>query len=374
MKKLNAIHKKRQIRTAELRLKRLRKLKYKQIQIKIERQRLLKFYNLLEVYTLFAPQVFNLSNREYRNKFLKFIEDLRSKCLKNKVLIEIDFTKTNEMQAEATLYFLAELDTLISLTANKIKLIFSKKDIVNQVLCQTGILKLLKINKKFDKNKFAASVKCWEYASGDNAEVTESAKGIVKDVGSLFGDSISYTRGLYKVITEAMVNSYHHAYQAERFLDKKIQSLKKWWLFSKEVDGVLTVCICDLGIGIPRSIKTVNQDVKKDWLNRLVTYVQELRKQYNEDSALIKAAIEIGETRTKLPNRGKGLSQIINELEKIPGSEVSVAILSNNGGYIKKQSGRVKDVLIPFDTSLNGTLITWQVRLNNSNVSEISPN
>ncbi|MFH4155886.1 hypothetical protein WAJ10_23355, partial [Acinetobacter baumannii] len=61
-------------------------------------------------------------------------------------------------------------------------------------------------------------------------------------------------------------------------------------------------------------------------------YVKELRKKYNEDSALIKAAIEIGKTRTNLPNRGKGLSQIIHELNRLPNANVSVSIFSNNGG------------------------------------------
>ncbi|MFH4324940.1 hypothetical protein WAJ71_20585, partial [Acinetobacter baumannii] len=88
--------------------------------------------------------------------------------------------------------------------------------------------------------------------------------------------------------------------------------LKKWWLFTKEVDGILTVCICDLGVGIPRSLKENSPHVNPGWFENMRNYVKELRKKYNEDSALIKAAIEIGKTRTNLPNRGKGLSQIIH--------------------------------------------------------------
>lgn len=83
----------------------------------------------------------------------------------------------------------------------------------------------------------------------------------------------------------------------------------------------------------------------------LKTYIQELRKKYNEDSALIQAAIEIGKTRTNLPNRGKGLSQIIHELKKLPNANVSVSILSNNGGFMSKSLKFADSILIPFNDS-----------------------
>jgi hypothetical protein len=223
---------------------------------------------------------------------------------------------------------------------------------------------MLSIKIKMDSSSFDESVKCWAYTSGSNSEVTSETKDIVKDLGQLFTDSTQYTRGWFKVITEAMTNSHHHAYLEPRFEDLPTDiSLKKWWLFGKEVDGVLTVCICDLGVGIPRSLKENTKNVNPGWFDVLKNYVQELRKKYNEDSALIKAAIEIGKTRTNLPNRGKGLSQIIHELKKLPNANVSVSILSNNGGFMSKSLKFTDSILIPFNDSIHGTIITWKVHM-----------
>lgn len=342
------------------------KKKNKRIKAKKDADRaLMKKYGLKEIITIQAPEHFNIANRSTRSELIKFITKLRTQCKKESILVYIDFTKTIKMGAEATLYFLAEVETIIYKNKKlKFKIYNSKNTIVNQVLCQTGILKLLSVRTSMDNSSFDETVKCWAYTSGSNSQVNPETKEIVIDLGKLFTDSTQYTRGWFKVITEAMTNSHHHAYLEPRFLDNPTDaSLKKWWLFSKEVDGVLTVCICDLGVGIPRSLKENTKNVTPGWFDILKNYVKELRKKYNEDSALIKAAIEIGKTRTNLPNRGKGLSQIIHELNRLPNANVSVSIFSNNGGFISKSLKFTDSILIPFNESIHGTIITWQVQM-----------
>lgn len=365
MKKLSLKQKQYLRRITDYRFNAFKK-KNKRIKNKKEADKaLMKKYGLKELVTIVAPEHFNIVSRNTRSELLKFIAKLRMHCKKQSVLVYIDFTKTIKMGAEATLYFLAEIETIIYKN-NKLrfKIHNSRNTIVNQVLYQTGILKLLSIRTPMDSSCFDESVKCWAYTSGSNSEVNSETKEIVLDLGKLFTDSTQYTRGWFKVITEAMTNSHHHAYLEPRFPDNPADtSLKKWWLFSKEVDGVLTVCICDLGVGIPRSLKENTKNVTPGWFDILKNYVKELRKKYNEDSALIKAAIEIGKTRTNLPNRGKGLSQIIHELNRLPNANVSVSILSNNGGVMSKSLKFTDSILIPFNESIHGTIITWQVQM-----------
>jgi hypothetical protein len=365
MKKLSFKQKEHFIKISKYRLKTIKKNNREQLLKKEEIKLLKKTHGLKEILTIVAPDQFNIVNRNLRSELIKFVEKLRNYSKKESTLIYIDFTKTAKMGAEATLYFLAELETnLYKNKTLKFKVIKSKTTIVNQVLYQTGILKLLSVKITMDSSSFDESVKCWAYTSGSNSEVTDETKGIVKDLGQLFQDSTQYTRGWFKVITEAMTNSHHHAYLEPRFLDSPLESsLKKWWLFTKEVDGILTVCICDLGVGIPRSLKENSPDVNPGWFENMRNYVKELRKKYNEDSALIKAAIEIGKTRTNLPNRGKGLSQIIHELNRLPNANVSVSIFSNNGGFMSKSLKFTDSILIPFNESIHGTIITWQVHM-----------
>lgn len=363
MKFLSTYQKEHSIRRARIELSKVRKLNQKKTAEKNRKKTLIKKLNVKYLVNIIPPQEFNIVNKTTRSELLSFISKIRKYDSKGAVLLVLNFKKVQKMGAEATLYFLAELETIMYYnTSLKFKIIYSRTDIVNQVLYQTGILKLLKINKKMDSLKFDDSVKCWAYASGFNSQVSEKTKDIVKDLGDQFQDSIEYTRGWFKVITEAMTNCHHHAYLAPRFSNQCQVPLKKWWLFSKEVDGVLTVCICDLGLGIPESLKQNTIDIDEGWFDRVKNFVKELRKKYNEDSALIKAAIEIGKTRTKLPNRGKGLSQIINELQKLPNSDVSVSILSNKGGFLTKKPQHATSILVPFSDSIHGTIITWKVQ------------
>ena len=73
----------------------------------------MKRYGLKDLITIPAPEYFNISNRDSRSKLLKFMNKLRIHCKKEFVLVYIDFSKTLKMGAEATLYLLAELETLI---------------------------------------------------------------------------------------------------------------------------------------------------------------------------------------------------------------------------------------------------------------------
>lgn len=364
MKFLSSKQKKYSIRRSQLELLKAQKSNREAEKEKKKKVTLIQKYRVKYLVDLTPPPEFNIVNKTTRSELLFFISKIRKYDSKGSVLLIIDFKKVRKMGAEATLYFLAELETLMHYNNQlRFKIIYSNTDTVNQVLYQTGILKLLKINKRMDSSSFDDSVKCWAYASGFNSQVSEKTKDIVKNLGDQFQDSLEYTRGWFKVITEAMTNSHHHAYLAPRFSNNPHQDpLKKWWLFSKEVDGVLTVCICDLGLGIPESLKQNTIDIDEGWFDRVKNYVKELRKKYNEDSALIKAAIEIGKTRTKLPNRGKGLSQIINELQKLPNSDVSVSILSNKGGFLTKKPQHATSILVPFSDSIHGTIITWKVQ------------
>ena len=93
------------------------------------------------------------------------------------------------------------------------------------------------------------------------------------------------------------------------------------------------------------------------------------REKYDKDSASIKAAIEIGNTRTNLSNRGKGLNQIINQISTFCEHKASIAIFSNKGSYIINK-GMIEDrpitnlvngFSIPFNKSIDGTVIVWQI-------------
>ncbi|WP_180089478.1 hypothetical protein [Acinetobacter sp. YH12219] len=316
-----------------------------------------------------------LLNPKSRKRLRKITKKFREYYFRKDVCLRLNFKDTKLMYSDGTLYLLAELETLTLINPDiTFKIIPSDEKIVNQVLEQTGILKLLKQSIKFDDDEFDESVKYWNYSSGHNSEI-DSADSMLDDFDEILSEDTS--KNIFTSLTEALTNCHHHAYEEKR-IPTESKSIKKWWLFSQERDGVLTVCVCDLGIGIPRSLTRNAPNVKEDWFTRLKGFITENKGKYDKDSAAIKAAIEIGNTRTNLPNRGKGLNQIINKINTMCEHRASIAIYSNKGSYIINR-GFVTDlpttdiingIAIPYTESIEGTVIVWHIPLDKQNQDE----
>lgn len=321
------------------------------------------------------PVHVTILNPALRKKLRKVTLKFREYYHRKNICLRLNFKETKQMHSDGTLYLLAELETLTLINPDiTFRIIPSKEKIVNQVLKQTGISKLLKQVMIFDDDEFDETVKYWKYSSGHNSEI-DSADSMLDDFDQILSEDTS--KNIFTSLTEALTNCHHHAYEDKRF-PTETKSIKKWWLFSHEREGVLTVCVCDLGIGIPRSLVRNAPNVKEDWFVLLKNFIKKNKGKYNNDSTAIKAAIEIGNTRTNLPNRGKGLNQIINKINTMCGHTASIAIHSNKGSYIINR-GFVTDlpltdiingVVVPYTESIEGTVIVWQIPLDKQNANE----
>ena len=320
------------------------------------------------------PLHVTILNPDLRKKLRKVTLKFRDYYHRRNICLRLNFRDTKQMHSDGTLYLLAELETLTLINPDIIfRVIPSNEKIVNQVLEQTGISKLLKQVISLD-DEFDETVKYWKYASGHNSEI-DSADSMLDDFDQILSENTS--KNIFTSLTEALTNCHHHAYEDKRFPNETKQ-IKKWWLFSHERDGVLTVCVCDLGIGIPRSLTRNTTNVKEDWFIRLKSFIKENKGKYNNDSTAIKAAIEIGNTRTHLPNRGKGLNQIIDKINTMCGHTASIAIHSNKGSYIINRgfvtdlplTDSINGIIVPYKESIEGTVIVWQIPLDKQNANE----
>lgn len=316
--------------------------------------------------TLPMPPFITIFLNKNRTKLLKVTNKLRDYYFRKNICMKLDFSKTKKMFTEGTLYLLAELETLkITNPDIQFSLIPSKEIIVNQVLKQTGILELLGLSLNFEDMEFDETVKYWKYSSGHKVEM-DSAEDMLDDFDDLLSESSSTS--IFNSITEAVTNCHHHAYLEKRFINDPMKA-KKWWIFSQEKDNKLSICVCDLGIGIPKSLLRNSENVAEDWFSSLKNFLKSHKEKYDRDSASIKAAIEIGNTRTNLVNRGKGLNQIINQISTLCDHKASIAILSNKGSYIinrgmiedRPLTGIVDGFSLPYKQSIDGTVILWEI-------------
>lgn len=307
-----------------------------------------------------APQVFNLRWPEARSKLLIFLSEIKTAVLIDRRRVYIDFSQTIKMISDGTLLFYAELYRLTQATKPKrmISCSYPKDEIVTQVLQQVGILGLL--GKSSTKSIDHETVKHWHTATGTKVNGEEVAPILEFYEGTIALPIV--TSALYGGLVEAMSNCRHHAYPEDRKRTVgEVEEDPRWWMFSQEREGMLSVAFCDLGIGIPTSLA---REVKWTWsLIRLILAKMGLTE---SDGSLVRAAFELGRSQTGEAHRGKGLQNIREVLDyKRKGN---LMVQSGRGLYIYQPNG-LNDVL-DFPQSIPGTLITWSIPINNEGTDE----
>ena len=295
-----------------------------------------------------APDYFTLEFERNRTQLVKFIAEIRNAALSPTSLpVRIDFSPTIKMFADGTLLFAAELDRINALRPGRVTCTWPASDVVAQVLQHVGIFE--KLGQSGRCKITATDVKYWKVDSG--AEVRgELAAEAMQRYKDLFPDE---KQKLYRGITEAMTNTRQHAYEGERG-DGFGNVLPNWWMFSEYRDRRLIVTICDLGIGIPRSLP---KDKSGLWPKVLRFLTDE--RLLDADANRIRAAIAVGTSRTNADHRGKGLMEIRSVLDGLGGG---IRIHSNCGLY-RYDAKTQEETWANFssDTSIRGTLVLWNI-------------
>lgn len=297
-----------------------------------------------ERFTIRAPAWFTIDNADRRSKLLSFLSKLRMSVKKHKHVV-VDFTNTQRMVASGTLLFRAELCRLRNYYHENFRLrcIPPSKPKVAQVLKQVGVYRLM--NYKSSVRASASDVVKWRHANGHQA-VGAQFDTVLGDYDGVI--PVSLVSGLYRGVTEAMVNCCNHAYISTREDGLSVAHERSdWWMFSQERDNRLTVVFCDLGIGIPRSLP---RQKPKIWESILA------KVQAPKDSEIIGEAVKESMTRTGKSYRGRGLSQLVAAVKNVDGGYL--AIYSNHGKYHVK--GDVV-TMHNYDDSILGTLIEWSI-------------
>jgi hypothetical protein len=267
----------------------------------------------------------------------------------------VDFTLTETIYPAGGLLVHAELDRISRLVKDRRRLRCkpAQNVVTDQVLKKVGIYKSLDHNS--DTPTIDQSVVHWRNATGLRAQGEECWSVVQNSEGDL---SDALKGSLYKGITEALTNAVHHAYQANRKDGTKIQGDKRWWMFSQQREGFLTIVFCDLGIGIPNSLPLKNNSN----LNKLlITF-----KGDKSDVQSIRVATELGKTQTLESHRGLGLSEILDAARKE--EQGGCMIYSNKGQYGFASDKRV--IENQYSDSIYGTLIEWRVPLTEDLVND----
>lgn len=266
-----------------------------------------------------------------------------------KVRVVLDLSRIARMRPSGAVLLLAEVDRALAKPggAKRITVRRPQNDVVDQVMQQIGIYERLGIACSTAPSD--ESVVHWRAATGVISDGVTGGTILLNYDGRL-ADGL--TRGLYDGVVEAMTNTVQHAYDGSIGSRLKHGLGRRWWMLSHERDNLLTVAICDLGIGIPRSLprsKTFAlSDVKTLWRKLGLN---------TSDASAIEVAIRLGETRTGQKGRGKGLAEIV---EAVNLSDSGGVFISSNRGVLSCAPGK-RHVTRNTPHSIHGTLIHWSV-------------
>lgn len=298
--------------------------------------------------TIQAPRIINLTSAH--EETCVFIERIRLLAREGKP-IKLDFSRVHKVYSCGTLLLLAEIDRLKrgmkprpKMTSN-----YPANLLVEKAFQHVGILKLLGKKSRKSVTKLDISVYNWRHASGTAVDLTvgdELFKNIRTQVPSGY-------RKIIRGIEEAVTNTVHHAYIDARNdgLDDLIKPDPRWWVFSEILDGWLHIVICDLGVGIPRTVPI-------KWREQVIDILTDK----NRNMVMVERAFQFGRTRTKKSNRGKGLSDIKATAEKLEGKFMLITedvVLS----YDFTKQARANPRRLWYNSSIMGTVIQWSIPL-----------
>lgn len=302
-------------------------------------------------FVLFANNGQAVSNEI--DAFFEFLSQLRETTATD---LRIDMSKVKRMVADAALLFKAELSKLIEVKKVRITAIPPIRDRTKQVLKQTGIDRLLNLDIDGDPNR--EDVVHWRIAEGPRTTVDPSAlASIMADIESVTGME---SHPVYQGIIESMANCVEHAYKQHSDVTRKMPENPGWWVFQQVRSCILHVVVCDLGIGVRRSLPlTLASEIG---LYKKLMYLT--RKAKGEDNRALLAAMEYGRTSTGQRQRGKGMRNAHKVVDDL--GEGTFCALSNAGCYVynkrpDRSEGSYRTVKLRH--SIQGTILGWSLPL-----------
>ncbi|MCO4167096.1 hypothetical protein L0F67_08025 [Actinobacillus suis] len=283
----------------------------------------------------------------------------------SKSVLKINFRETEVIDASACVALIATLDLIrYQYPKLKFKVVRPKAKPqdnrrhspydVDAVFCHIGLYKLLGHNYTSHSSK--ENVKCWHYIFSDstNGEITQPLLKELSEMGV-------NTKGIYSSYIEAIANAVEHAY-SNKIPTKRKYPLKRWWMLLAVIENKLSLFVCDLGHGIPNTLEITQEPKLLEKVFALLN-LKKISHKATTDSAYIKAATLIKETRTALEYRGKGGADIRSFIDKTPNSKL--IIRSNRGMYVYSGKNN-NEILKESRYSIDGTIIQWIIPINES--------
>ncbi|MBZ0075794.1 hypothetical protein [Bordetella hinzii] len=222
---------------------------------------------------------------------------------------------------------------------------------MEQLLQHIGLLRQLGVNSSLAISH--RRVKDWTYHAGTQVDLT-SFEALRNRLYERLGEDLAFD--LLSAMQEAITNAVHHAYIKPR-PDGIRCGNQGWWIFAEHNDdGHMYLSVCDLGVGIRKTLP-----LRSPWpMHALESILARLGRSSDLDAKYIKAALELGATRTGQGNRGKGLDEM---LKLVHSAKSGVLRIFSDRGMYTYNGGSGAEKILDYPNSILGTLVQWSFDL-----------
>lgn len=322
----------------------------------------------LDVTTLCAPAIMSFSRNG--DEGIAFLRKLRATADGSRKIrvrgrwvrprVHVDLTKVADISIPVAVVLAAEFERWSILHQVQLKPARVKHwhRRVYGILGELGLFDLLNI-QGHSSARSPDKIVLLRLKSGRKAEGQKIARlqEELHDLGVLF-DRKKY---IFDGLSEAVSNCIDHAYSVDE-PGMPLRVSGRWWAtscYDPDTDS-LRFFVYDQGVGIPRTLTD-----KEEWKPLLDRMLQVLGAATDAlgltkgDAEIVRAAFEVGRTRTAQAERGKGLDQMAGVVRNVGSGYMRV--ISGRGDVSTDGKGSYETRLLP--DQVGGTLIEWSLPL-----------
>lgn len=304
-----------------------------------------------------APPKFNLVRGD-AVRVVRFLRAVAHMVLKRGQRVTLNFKDTESFHPAGTILLYAEINRIVGLsTLHKpitIKDPFRRRP--REVLKQIGIHPITSdvcnVVPQRDDVVFWKSVQGHDQSGDTIGPILEF---VADQVNKEQAQQVEIS-GIWRGVSEAVINSVEHAYTSPRDDGFGHFEETKWWMFTQIRRRTFSAAVCDLGCGYRMSIrKTIPEAVR--------VKLSEMFLGTNADVQAIKMAMEYGRSSTNLSNRGKGSRDALSVLTNHGLGELFV--MSKTGGvrFTLSSDGKLEIENVDLGIDIKGTIIWWNLPL-----------
>ena len=302
-----------------------------------------------------VPEEFDLGDNV--NDSLIFFDQLRQSILVDRKRGKIDFQSCNGISAGAGFILAAEVDRCRRLRYRDgrpaLTGTYPDDERMGRFLDDLGFFRFLKIRSPAHAPDGSTQARFIAMRSGcrDKGKEVHYVTEVL-GTGSVQLDAVA-RQTLYEGLLEAMNNVTSHAYPSVRRNDALPVLQGQWWAAGYWDNGrkEVGVLMYDQGVGIPATLPNSPH-------GPLITRIRQRLALGNSDPECIRAAMEIGKSRSQDMHRGRGMASLRHAVSRV--NDGHLLILSGGGAYYYTADGREETFAL--SNPLGGTFIEWRIR------------